>query len=367
MGDDPLDTLCLLPDLEGGGAQRTMINLAAAFDPARIAARLTVLRGGGAAQGWVAPETPFEVLGAKRTRTALPGLVRSLRRRPPQALLATMVDANILAWLAVKGAPGRPALILRETNSHRARGDLGAGRRMLIGRAYRAADRVVALSEGVRGELIEDYRLDPERCVTLHNPVTLPAPDAPTPARPAEMPDGPCLVAAGRLARQKNFPLLLEAFAAADPPRGRLVILGEGPDRAAIEAQAARLGIAERVFLPGFVPAPQAWFAHAAAFVLSSRWEGFGHVIVEAMAAGAPVIATDCPHGPRDIIRDGETGLLVPNEAVAPLAGAINRLLNDRDLATRLAAAGRRAAQAYAPARIASAYADLIEQAVAER
>ncbi len=363
MAVSPIDTLCLLPDLDGGGAQRTLINLAGAFDRTRIAPRLMALRGGGPAQAWIQPSIPVEILGAARTRTALPALVRALRRQPPQALLATMVDANILAWLAVKALAPRPPLILRETNSHRARGDLGSFRRALIARAYRTADRVVALSEGVRRELIEDYGLDPARCVTLHNPVTLPDPAAPAPPRPAAMPPEPCLVAAGRLTRQKNFPLLLDALAAAETAP-RLAILGEGPDRAALEAQAARLGIADRVSLPGFVAEPEAWFAHAAAFVLSSRWEGFGHVIVEAMATGAPVIATDCPHGPRDIIRDGETGLLVPNEECAPLAAAIDRLLGAPAFASQLADVGRAAARRFAPERIVADYTALIEDAV---
>ncbi|MHA1113760.1 MAG: glycosyltransferase, partial [Alphaproteobacteria bacterium] len=107
-------------------------------------------------------------------------------------------------------------------------------------------------------------------------------------------------------------------------------------------------------------PAP--WLAHADLFVLASRWEGFGHVIVEAMACGAPVLATDCPYGPKDIVREGENGILVASGRAATLASAMARILHDSALRRRLAEAGRERARAFEAARIAADYADLFEK-----
>lgn len=353
----PLSIACVLPDLDGGGAQRTLVNLAGAFQAANLNTHLIAGRADGPARQWLAPAVPLTDLGAARMRKALPGLVRTLTAAPPDFILSTMVDANILSWIARRFVSPRPGLVLRETNSHRARGDLGRFRRALIARAYRAADRVIALSEGIRDELIEDYGLSPTRVVTIHNPVHLSA-GAAVPARPQNMPPGRCVISAGRLGRQKNFGMLLECVAQL-PDDVSLVILGTGPEREQLLHQAAALGISERFHLPGFVDRPRDWFAHASVFALSSRWEGFGHVIVEAMDSGIPVVATDCPHGPRDIVTSGETGLLVPNENVPDFTTALNRILSDTDLAACLTHAGKESVSRFSVDRIAARYLEL--------
>jgi glycosyltransferase involved in cell wall biosynthesis len=117
-----------------------------------------------------------------------------------------------------------------------------------------------------------------------------------------------------------------------------LSIFGEGPERGALERQADRLGIADRVRLPGLTSSPGEWIAAADIFVLSSRFEGFPNVLLEALAAGIPSVAFDCPWGPADIIHDERTGLLIAKEDVAALASALVRLLTDSDLRHRIAA-----------------------------
>jgi glycosyltransferase involved in cell wall biosynthesis len=355
--------LCVLPDLSGGGAQRTMINLFHQLPEHGWQTELAVVQGGGAAADWLGPDDAVTDLGCGRVRHGFRALRRLLALRESDLVFATMLDANCLAALACLGQRPRPALVVRETNSQRARGDLGPLRRKLAGWAYRRADRVVALSHGVERELVEDLRLDAARALTLPNPVDIdafaaPATDDPLPGR---WRDGPVLVAAGRLTRQKGFDILLDAFARLETSSARLVILGEGPDRAALQAQAESLGLSDRILLPGFVTNPGDWYAQATLFVLSSRWEGFGHVLVEAMASGLPVLATDCPHGPRDIIDSGRTGLLVPPDSAEALAAAIDGLLQDAPLAQKLAAAGREAAAAYGAALVAGRYAALFD------
>jgi glycosyltransferase involved in cell wall biosynthesis len=361
-----------LADLGGGGAQRTMLNLAAAMPAHGLKVDLIVGQSHGPARAWSDPSLVFHELASDRLSAMLPSLTRTIRDRAPDVVLSTMMDANVAAYVAAKWSGRRPAVILRETNSHRARADLGYLRRRLARYVYRRADRLIALSEGVRNELIEDMALRPDRIVTVPNPVetaTLAraAREARANVAPGILPAGRRhVVAVGRLHRQKGFDVLIEALAA-QAPDVDLTILGEGPERGALEVLARQRGVAGRVHMPGFVPDVPSILAWADLFVLSSRWEGFGHVIVEAMAAGIPVLATDCPYGPRDILRHGETGWLVPPEAADALAAAMSQLLGDPALLRRMAAAGAIAAERYESVRVAGEYASVIRDTIARR
>jgi glycosyltransferase involved in cell wall biosynthesis len=139
----------------------------------------------------------------------------------------------------------------------------------------------------------------------------------------------PVVVAAGRLEGQKNFPLLLEAFARLRRERpARLLILGEGRKRAPLEEQARALGIEDDLALPGFIDNPYAAFSRAALFVLSSDHEGLPAVLIQALACGCPVVSTDCPHGPAEILDHGRYGELVPVRDAPALAAAMARTLD---------------------------------------
>jgi glycosyltransferase involved in cell wall biosynthesis len=362
-----------LSDLDAGGAQRTIVNLVNSLPLHRFAASLVVGRNSGAARDWLERGNEVIDLGCGRTRDTLLPLRRYLAAARPDVLFATMVDANIVAALATRLGGHRPRLILRESNPHRARNDLGRLRRCAVRWAYARADALVALSHGVGRELVADYGLDPARVVTIHNPVDTESwRQRAQAARQAGAPwgsfgaDGPVLVAVGRLIRQKGFDLLLRALAQCEGAgrKARLVIVGEGPERGTLEALAHELGVADRVLLAGFVADPAAWYAHADIFVLPSRWEGFGHVMVEAMACGLPVVAFDCPYGPVDILGDGEGGILIPPEDVGALAATLDQILGDADRRARLASAAPQVAARFSEPRIAMDYARLIEQVV---
>lgn len=348
--------LCFLPDFGGGGAQRTLINLSAAFRQAGHDVILAAAQPDGPARGWVDPQVRTMSVGRGQLRHALLPLIRLMRTERPDVVLSTGLDANLIAVAAraLAGRP-RPKLVVRETNSHRARGDVGMVRQRLTGFAYQRADAVVALSEGVRQELIEDYGLSTSSVVTIHNPVEFDAlVAAAKDASPQLSKRGPWIMGVGRLIRQKGFDRLVRAVADLKRPDVTLILVGEGPDRDALAAQARDLGVV--LEMPGFVRQPMHWLAHADLFVLSSRWEGFGHVIVEAMAAGAPVIAFDCPHGPRDIIEDRVNGLLIPDGDEPALTAAMARLLDDRDLGVRLSANAMKDAARFSSSRITDQY-----------
>ncbi len=365
----PLRVLCVLPDLDRGGAARTMVNLVNAFPGCGVEPRLVVFRGNGVARSWLDEPKRLLDLGLAHTRAAILPLRSALRAWGPDLVFSTMVDANIVAAFAAAGLRPRPIMVLRETNSHRARGDLGLLRRRAVAWAYRRADRLVALSGGVGRELVADYGLEPSRVVTVHNPVDVDGFRARAAASgPPSWSDwasgGPVLVGVGRLTRQKGYDVLVDAMARLERRDARLVLLAEGPDRQALEARVAARGLRDRVRMPGFVEDPAPWLAHAAAFVLPSRWEGFGHVIVEAMACGAPVIATDCPYGPADIIRPGRTGLLVPPADPSALAAAIDGLLASPDVGRALAAAALADISRFSIGHIAGQYAGLFRELV---
>jgi glycosyltransferase involved in cell wall biosynthesis len=232
-------------------------------------------------------------------------------------------------------------------------------------RTYAQAEAIVAVSNGVADDLARLTGLPRERVRTVYNPVVGPE-LARLAAEPVDHPwfrpgqSSPVVLGAGRLSGQKDFPTLVRAFARlrATMP-ARLVILGSAstPELTAkrageLRALAAEKGLVEEVDLPGFVPNPYAYMARSALFVLSSAFEGFGNVLVEAMATGCPVVSTDCPSGPAEILDGGRHGPLVPVGDDAALAAAMARTL----AAPPDPAALRRRAAEFTPERATDAY-----------
>jgi len=333
------------PDLVGGGAERSVLNLINNLDRARFAPSLVLAKADGPLVGMLRDDVPLTVLGSRRMRTALLGLVREIKRQRPDILFSTMQGPSFMLWLARAIARSRARLVLRESNNWTARGvPPTTPSQRLVGLAYRRADAVVCLSEGVN--LDTKRRYGNVRTVTIHNPVDVagiqrraqdlsgPVPDWPSERERPEVQ----LLAVGRLTRQKGFDLLIEAVASLRDLPWRLTILGEGPDHAALLDQARLAGLQDRIDFPGYAPNPYPWFAAADVFVLSSRWEGFGHVIVEAMVNGAAVLATRCPSGPDEIVTDGVDGLLC-DVSVEGLVGGLRSLIVDSDLRARLSQA----------------------------
>jgi glycosyltransferase involved in cell wall biosynthesis len=209
-------------------------------------------------------------------------------------------------------------------------------------RLVRRADRIITQTEAVARRLEAEIAPRPGQIECLHNPVD--AERLVAAAKLATTPfagPGPHVLAMGRLTPQKGFDLLLKAMAgvrAAGVP-ARLTIVGVGELEHELAAQAKALGLADAVDLVGFQEKPERFFAHADVFVLSSRYEGMPNVVLEALACGLPIVAFDCPHGVREIVRDGVNGRLLPPEDVGALTAALLDLLRDPPALARLRAA----------------------------
>jgi glycosyltransferase involved in cell wall biosynthesis len=225
---------------------------------------------------------------------------------------------------------------------------------------YGLADAIVATSAGVADDLVATFGVRRDRIRVVHNPVDLDAVRAaaaePLDCAAAERWSRPSLVAAGRLAEAKNYPLLIDAMALlrrAVP--ARLFILGAGDLEPQLRDRIAQLGLADAIALCGFQRNPWKYIARADVFVLTSRYEGFGNVLVEAMACGVPVVATTSP-GTREIVSSGDDGLLVDEHDARSVAAALQRVLTDDGLRRRLAEGASRTAQRFALPTIAAAY-----------
>lgn len=327
----------LLPNLGGGGAERVVLNLAAAFLADGHKVDLVVMQGRGELIDAVPDGARLVDLRVRLRLFALPRLVRYFREARPTAMLSNMASSNCIAWAARMLARSRTRLVLSEHSTLSVEVRRNWYRRLLppvMSVAYPRTDGVIAVSRGVADDLSKMIGLTRERIEVVHNAVvgeTLHQQAALSPEHPWMVPEGPpVLLGVGRLAEQKNFGLLLEVFAELCKERDcRLIILGEGEERQALEAQIAALGIADKVSMPGFVDNPHAFMATAEVFVLSSRWEGLPTVLIEALACGAKVVATDCPSGPREILEDGRYGRLVPSGDASALLAAVRAALDD--------------------------------------
>jgi glycosyltransferase involved in cell wall biosynthesis len=281
-------------------------------------------------------------------------LARHLRRLAGGVLITTRPGFNLLA------ARARPAALATVGQEHMNAGAHLPGITRAIRRHYGGLDALAVLTEADE----RDYRalLPGTRVVRIPNAVPgLPGPVA--------SPDAKVIVAAGRLNRQKGFDLLLTAFApvAAAHPEWQLRIYGRGRERAALRAQIEAAGLYEQAFLMGPAERLGEELAKGSVFVLSSRFEGFGIVLVEAMGKGLAAVSFDCPRGPGEIVTDGRDGVLVPDGDVAALSRALLAVIEDPERRARLAAAGRETARRYAPAAIGARWRTLLDGLVNAR
>ena len=332
MTTPPTGRIALVTSTMGiGGAERAFAKLASGLAATGRDVDLVLGRAEGPYLTELAPEVRVVDLGVRRFSHAVLPLARYLRNNRPVAVYSALDYVNVVTVLARALARVDVRLVVSERNtlSVAATHSSHLSTRWMPTLArwvYPRADAVVAVSQGVADDLTERCGLSAVH--VLPNPVVTPEVFRML-AEPVEHPwlvdhSVPVVLAVGRFVPQKDFALLLDAFAAVRRTRtARLVLLGEGPLRADLERQADALGVADSVSMPGYCANPYPAMAAADVFVLSSRWEGSPGVLIEAMACGARVVATDCPSGPREVLAGGRHGRLVPVGDIAALTDGI--------------------------------------------
>lgn len=361
----PASLYIVRPTLGTGGADRVTLNLLRHLPVDRFRPTLVLMQRRGELLSEVPVDVPIHVLGARSLWTAWLSLARLVRRDRPDILFSTSSGTNIIAVLAhlLAGRPGR--LVLSERGGLRTKLSWKKKvQRWLKKVLYPHADRITTVSEGVRDELVARLRLPPESISVVLNPIVDARMEALT-AEPVLHPwfanhreaKPPVILTAGRMVVEKDHATLLRAFARIAQEREvRLMILGEGALRGELEALADRLGIRDRVAFPGFDPNPFKYMARCSLFALSSRFEGLPGVLIQAMACGAPVVSTDCPSGPSEIIQNGKNGILVPVGDSQALSRAFSALLTNDEWRRDLGERGRRSVQRFHVDRILPKY-----------
>jgi glycosyltransferase involved in cell wall biosynthesis len=362
----------IAPSLHGGGAERAAVTVLNALDRSRYSKALYLFAREGAYLRDVAPG--IEVVAADRDGrvTRLRQLARFLRAWRPDVVVSFLSYFSAFAAMRLAGLPARfvinqqtPLSAFLTDRDYAWRKPL---RRRLFEQAarfvYPRADAVVATSSGVADDLVARFSVRAAAIATIGNPFDLDA-IARAALEPVDLPvprGVPLVVAAGRLAEAKNWPLFIDALRLLTQQLpAHALILGQGELESDIRRRIAEAGLDRDVTLCGFQANPWKYMARGDVFALTSQYEGFGNVLVEAMACGTPVVATASP-GTRAIVESGENGILVEEHEPGAVAGALARVLRDEGLRSRLRAGAQARAQAFAAGSVTDAYDRLFQR-----
>ena len=323
-----------LTSMTMGGAERVALNLCTGLVDNGYDVDLVLVEATGKLLNDVPTSVSVISLEANRVAKSLLPLRKYLSSEEPDVLYSMMTEPNVLALIAKQLAPIRSRLVISEHNM--LSNSSGRIKDQFVKKCawglYPLADKVVAVSEGVKNDLIENTRLERNEVTKIYNSVAVDF----IRKQAAEQVDDDWLIddsldvvlAGGRHEPQKRFDTLLDAFARLNQNNRRLILFGSGPETEPLKSQAESLGIEDRVCFLGFVENPFKYMKAADVFVLSSEYEGFGLVLIEALACGCPVVSTDCESGPAEILEAGTYGRLVPVGDEDALADAITATLN---------------------------------------
>lgn len=361
-----------LPALAGGGAERAMLHLAEGLAERGYPTDLVLAQAEGDYLSSV--PAPVRIVDLQARSPVIVSktlaLKRYLQQERPSVLLSALDIFSSAIWAQrLAGVSTRIIFCVQTHLSRQFRNHqpytVGQVRPHLVRWFYPWADAIVAASHGVASDLSQLADMPIDRIQVIHNPVVTPQ-VLQKMQEPVDHPwlaatEPPVILGVGRLVSQKDFPTLIRAFARVRSHcPARLMILGEGEDRSKLEAQIYQLGLEQEVALPGFVENPYAYMARAKVFALSSIFEGFGNVVAEAMAAGTPIVSTDCESGPAEILEDGRYGRLVPVEDANALATGILEALCQPIDSELL----KQRAQAFSIEQVTDQYVDVIQNAI---
>jgi len=336
MPEKKADVAIYLRLLYGGGAERVMVNLMHSFVEQGLKVDLVMNTVDGPYMNQVPPEVRIVDLKAPRMLSGFPKLASYLRKEKPTVLLSGLHYNNEIALWAKALALGSTKVIVTEHNTlsiHAQNRSTDSWSPLLAKFFYPWADGIVAVSQGVAKDLAGVTGLPIEDIKVIYNPI-INSQMLANSEEPLDHPwfkpgEPPVILGVGRLEPQKDFPTLIQTFAKVREVRpAKLMILGSGRERERLNSLVQELGLMEDVCIVGFTKNPYPYIKHSAVYVLSSAWEGFGNVIVEALALGTPVVSTDCPSGPQEILAGGKYGELVSVGDTEAMAQAILKVLS---------------------------------------
>jgi glycosyltransferase involved in cell wall biosynthesis len=324
--------------LEGGGSRRDVILLCNALVEKGVPVTILTLCDEGPLRSLVDSRVQISLIPGGRIRHAIPGLRRAFRALNPRLVLSSESSLNLCCLAAVRTLPKsiRPSIVLREvaSPSPAQQHDPSWQSRLsyrILQRFYRFADRVITLTDGARDDLLENFSMPADKVVVMRSNAVITPQIAQRIARwnGEEGRESDLIVSVGRLSPEKDHLLLLRALALVGSRRPwRLVLVGEGSQRSALEEFARANGLTNQVTFAGYSADPFAWLMRAKVAVCSSVYEGLCNAIIEALGCGTPVVSTDCPYGPREILQNGRFGTLVPVGDATALAAAIESALD---------------------------------------
>jgi glycosyltransferase involved in cell wall biosynthesis len=328
-----------VPSLRSGGAEHVTINMAVGLQNRGFNVDLVLVKAEGPFLSNIPSGVRVTDLRSSRALVSLPGLIHYLRKERPMGLLSALGHVNIVAiWAKVLACVDTKIIVTVNStlsvglsNSLFSKGRL---LRLFTKMFYSRADAVVACSRGVADDIFLATGFKRDSIKVIYNPAItndlLEKAKEPL-DHPWFLPEAPpVVIALGRLNKVKDFPVLIKAFKKIRKNRSvRLMIIGKGGEKASLESLVRELGLEEDVSIPGFLDNPYKYIAKSAVYVLSSISEGLPTALIEALALGLPVVSTDCPNGPREILRDGQLGRLVPVHNSEMLADAIIATLDE--------------------------------------
>jgi glycosyltransferase involved in cell wall biosynthesis len=366
------------PFLGRGGAEKHFTRLAASFNSTDYEKIMVVSKSGGEYE---------EILNGKNVRLisldiksssslltliwSIFPLVKLINREKPDVFLSVMDMVNAIVSIVKKlSRPRFKVVYLVQASLKNAiafqKSNLKSFLNRIMPGIYANADGVIVLSEGVRQEIIG--RLPPEKTRHIHTIHNIGITEENIIVSQSGLRNKHSIVCCGRLVKLKGFDVLIRSMVEVRQkfPSVHLSIVGDGPERQNLEKLVQDLSLQNNVKFVGFVKAPEQYFLSSEIFALTSFLEGFGNVIVEAMVSGAAVIATDCPHGPKEIIQHGINGLLVPVNNIEALSKAIIQMLENPELLRKLATAGMNRSKDFLPEVIAKQFEAKIEEVLVD-
>lgn len=334
----------VIPSLDSGGAQRTFLNILNHVDKDFFNCILILYSKQGEYLEFLDKNIDIIDLKTERSLFAIPKLVLKILTYNPDIIFSTIRYVNASTVIANLISFRNAKVVIRETNNHTAAGVKKNLKEIIVSWCYRKADLIISLSEGVKKDLIKRHSVMNSKIKTIYNPVDI---EFINNKKSENIHDKYYLnglnkerlklITVGHLQYQKGYDLLIKSMKnIKDKFPFSLVIIGDGEERDKLEKIVQSENLSEFIFFMGHQENPYKWIAKSDLFILSSRWEGFGHVIVESMSLGVPVISTDCESGPNEIITDNHNGFLFKNYDSKELENKLEFLYHNKQLLSNM-------------------------------